>query len=45
MAPTQNGELWVLEQVIQRADYNFIKMKLKTEKVASMFHFELCSDF
>lgn len=28
MALTQKGELWVLEQVIQHSDYNFIKVKL-----------------
>lgn len=35
MALTQKGELWVLEQVIQHTDYNFIKVKLlgKTEAV------------
>lgn len=31
MALTQKGELWVLEQVIQRSDYNFIKVKLLQE--------------
>lgn len=41
MAPTQKGELWVLEQVIQSTDYNFIKIKLMTEKVAYMFNFQL----
>lgn len=28
MALTQKRELWVLEQVIQHTDYNFIKVKL-----------------
>lgn len=32
MALTQKGELWVLEQVIQRSDYNFIKVRLVKEK-------------
>ena len=32
MASTQKGELRVLEQVIQRSDYIFIKMKPMTEK-------------
>lgn len=31
MALTQKGELWVLEQVIQHSDYNFIKVKLLEE--------------
>lgn len=37
MASTLKGELRVLEQVIQRSDYIFIKMKPMTENQSCIF--------